>query len=333
MHEATAHHLLWKYAIPKHVPQEGSISYRELAEKSGLEEDRLRRLLAFEQLNYIFTESEPDRVSHTAVTKLLSTEHGFAGMGHLLDDCYVSLTRASDAWDKWPNSQSPVHTGFQLAYNTDKDPFTEWAESAPWRVARFGQAMQFVTGITQDTIFDFDWASLGAATIVDVGGSNGHKSIAIARAAPQVTCVVQDLETTVSAAPALPPDVADRVSFEVHDMFTPQKRTHADVFFYARVFHDWPDHECRRILEQLVPSMKPGARLVLDEHVKVPPSDAHFVAQRLPYVFDMHMMLLLNARERSLQEWKTLVHDGSKGQLVFEKATSGMVSFVKSGPA
>lgn len=330
MHVPAAHHLLAKYAIPKHVPQEGSISYSELAEKSGLHEDRLRRLLAFEQTNYIFTASGPDRVSHTAVSKYLSTEIGFAGMSHMLDECYTSLSRVGDAWDKWPNSQSPLQTGYQIAYNTDKDPFTHWAESAPWRAARFGQAMQFVTGITMESVFDFDWASLGAATVVDVGGSNGHKSIAIARAAPQITCVVQDLEVTVKAAPALPPDVADRVSFEVHDMFTPQKRTQADVFFYARVFHDWPDHECRRILEQLVPSMKPGARLVFDEVVKVPSSEANFVEQKMPYALDMHMMQMLNARERSLQEWKTLVHDGSKGQLVLEKATSGMVSFIKS---
>ena len=82
-----------------------------------------------------------------------------------------------------------------------------------------------------------DWASLGKGTMVDVGGGKGFASIEIARAFPDLTFVVQDLEETAAAGLAqLPEDLKARVSFMTHDFFSPQPVKNADVYYLRAVF-------------------------------------------------------------------------------------------------
>lgn len=51
-----------------------------------------------------------------------------------------------------------------------------------------------------------------------VGGGNGHVSIAIAEKAPDLTFIVQDRPEVVAAAEQqLPPDLKDRVQFKALD--------------------------------------------------------------------------------------------------------------------
>ena len=66
-------------------------------------------------------------------------------------------------------------------------------------------------------------------------------------------------------AKATPPSgLEDRISFMAHDFFTPQPIT-ADVYFFRFIFHDWPDKYGISILQNLVPALKPGARVLINE--------------------------------------------------------------------
>jgi hypothetical protein len=109
------------------------------------------------------------------------------------------------------------------------------------------------------------WSSIAKnALVVDVGGSDGNLMVALARAFPFLRCVVQDLPSQIQRAPPLPEDVADRISMQEYDFVTPQQ-VKADVYVFRWIFHNWADKYCLQILENLIPMLQVGCRILLNE--------------------------------------------------------------------
>ena len=127
----------------------------------------------------------------------------------------------------------------------------------------------------------FNWASLGPATVVDIGGSEGTHDIALAKAYPELNFIVQDLPAVVKAVKnkERPADVKDRISFMEHDMFQPQNVS-ADIYLFRWIFHDWPDKYVIEILRQLVPAMKKGARVIINEYILPEPGTSAIMEER-----------------------------------------------------
>ena len=118
----------------------------------------------------------------------------------------------------------------------------------------------------------YPWKNANVRLFVDVGGSYGTSSIALAQAVPSIHCIVQDLSGVVSEGSlALSPNLCGRVKFMSHDFFQEQPVKGADVYFFRWIFHDWSDKYCVRILQNLIPALKYGARLIINEFV-IPPS-------------------------------------------------------------
>ena len=114
----------------------------------------------------------------------------------------------------------------------------------------------------------YPWNGLEHATVVDVGGSHGAMSYALAERLPHLTCVVQDLpEVAAKASKSVPPELAHRVSFMPHDFFTQQPVVGADMYLFRWVMHDWSDKYAINILRALIPALKYGARVVINEFV------------------------------------------------------------------
>lgn len=121
---------------------------------------------------------------------------------------------------------------------------------------------------------NYPWESLGEGTVVDVGGSHGAVSVAIARRFPSLRCIVQDLPKVVADAQSkLPPALANQVTFMEHDFFTEQPVQGADVYYLRWILHDWPDKYAIRILRSLIPALKTGARIVLSEWIVPEPGE------------------------------------------------------------
>lgn len=118
----------------------------------------------------------------------------------------------------------------------------------------------------------YDWASLGASTVVDVGGSHGSLSIAIAQAFPSLRCIVQDRPEIIEMGDHnLPTDVRGRVDFMAHDFFDEQPVKDAEVYILRWILHDWSDRNASRILKALVPALQAGARVLLLEQIMPEP--------------------------------------------------------------
>ena len=126
----------------------------------------------------------------------------------------------------------------------------------------------------------FDWASLDDGTVVDVGGSSGGVSILLAEEFPALNFVVQDLpEAIEGAADKVPASVADRIKFMAHDFFTDQPVI-AGTYLLRAIFHNWPDAYCIKILQRLIPALKSGAKLVINDSLVPGPGTLPLLAER-----------------------------------------------------
>lgn len=124
-------------------------------------------------------------------------------------------------------------------------------------------------GLEASHILDgFEWATIGKGSVVDIGGSHGSLSIAIAQRHPNVSFVVQDRAAVAREGRAkLPSQLANRVSFMAHDFFNEQPIIDADVYLLRWILHDWSDKYAIRILRALKPALKDGAKIIVMEHV------------------------------------------------------------------
>ncbi|KAL9620385.1 MAG: hypothetical protein Q9160_005085 [Pyrenula sp. 1 TL-2023] len=136
---------------------------------------------------------------------------------------------------------------------------------------------------TSSLVEGYPWSSLPEGSIVvDVGGSEGHASLAIAEVNPHLRLIVQDLPQVVKGAPgSQDPSSLDksRMAFMEHDFLTPQEQI-ADVYLLRRVLHGWSDSNAIKILRNLIPALRPGARIVVNDQVMPAPGSVPFLKEK-----------------------------------------------------
>ena len=339
----TAMRVLHTFNLAQHVPVDGAITFADLARACAVDEPRLTRIVRYLMLNHIFTEPEPGTVGHSAMSTFLLANDavGMDFVGHMLDEALPSAIAQADCL-KEPRSDlssQVLDCGFALALGGSKSSYFDVASHHPECMKRFARTMKHMSSpgghnSTERVLASFDWAALGAAEVVDVGGSFGHVAIDLLKYAPNLKRVtVQDLPDVVEEARANPlPQaacVADRLHFQPCSFFDPQPIRDADVYLFRHVFHDWPDEKAREIIRNTTPSMKPGSRLLVAEYILYPTGEDDPYSAKMARVADMQMMVLINAKERSLGDWKELLHDASGGMLEFEQAKGPVVVFRK----
>lgn len=259
----------------------------------------------------------------------------------LTENCAPIVAHQTDAIEKWGHgSQEPNQTAVNSAYGGDGS-FYDFIQSDPVRTRRFGKTIQQVLQQPASSLKHiapgFDWTSLGDATVVDVGGHIGYCAVGIAQAAPKLRLIVQDRPEVVAIAEdpktsVIPANLHDRITFEAHDFFTPQK-TPANVYFYRKTLLNHTDKYATKIIQALSPILEPGNRLLIMDFVQ---SDAPIEATatvRYYRAVDLQMSLYYNQGYRTLGEWKELV-SASDSRFEFETACTppgsalAMISFI-----
>lgn len=332
-------HAVARFGIADAIPLDESITFEAVAKKVGLSTDRVTRLLRHAMTNNLFEEPRTGYVGHTALSSILVREPlSKSWILHNFED--IVTTKFIEAYEKYGESEEPTETITRLGFDyfTTHPNDNIWTffeadgegENKGYRMRRFAEAMVWATGHTNDEdanlINGFDWASLGEATVVDVspipspcsqteltntlqvGGSVGHCSTAIAKKFPSLKFIVQDFAALEPAfQEALPAEVKNHVSFQPHDFFTPQP-TKADVYFLRHILHDYSDKYAIKILKNLLPVLVPGNRIIVCDIV-LPPPGAPLPPSlvRLMHSIDLQMMVALNSKERSEGQWVDLL--------------------------
>ena len=222
---------------------------------------------------YIFQEPVEGSVAHTPVSRALRENPLLLQwIGQSCEDMWPAATRIVEAMARWPGSQEPNQSGFNIANDTTDSIFVEVSKEKP-RVQRLSHAMSFLqsfSGLSTKHVVDgFDWDSLrwsneAAATVVDIGGGHGHINIEIVKRHPFIRCIVRDLPDVLQH-PNIPQNLQERITLMPHDFFEEQPIKRAVVYFLRWILHDWPDAYAVRILKAPIPALRRGSKVVLNE--------------------------------------------------------------------
>jgi len=119
-------------------------------------------------------------------------------------------------------------------------------------------------------LYDFPWASLGTATVVDVGGGVGGFCLQLSHLFSDLRFVLQDRGPVLRQAELeiWPKENSaalkeGRISFVHHDFFDTNPTKGADVYWLRYVLHDWSDDYCVRILSAIRSSMGMKSRILI----------------------------------------------------------------------
>ena len=158
----------------------------------------------------------------------------------------------------------------------------------------------------------FDWDKFEKGTVLDVGGSNGHIEVVLAKGLPDMSFVIQDLEQNAERANEniKQNDLQDRVRFQTHDFFQPQPNDlKPSAYLLSRILHDWQDDDCIRILKNLLPAMRNhGTKLLIIDRVMPDNIGETSRYKELPNrSMDMMMYMFYASKERSLADFRKLL--------------------------
>ncbi len=141
--------------------------------------------------------------------------------------------------------------------------------------------------------------------ILDAGGGTGELAFALLRANPSMKATVLDrpeVETRFDP----PGDVGDRCRFVVGDIFR-EWPAQCDAVILARVLHDWPDDDARRILERAREAMPGGGGLYVVEMIL--DDAAGDEASGAGGLLDLNMLVMTGGRERTASQFRQLLSD------------------------
>ncbi|POS80295.1 hypothetical protein DHEL01_v201311 [Diaporthe helianthi] len=350
VHDASSLGVIAEFDIARLVPIDGSATFAELSAQTGIDEDRLTRILRYATTNYIFREQPPGHIRHTTLSAHLARLPATVAFQRVLATVFNPANASLPAaLRRHPNTASMTRTahneargtelGFyawldtaQGPYDDDEDDDDEKGASASMSLrAVFDAGMEGISRggqRLQDTdLRAFPWATVlpRDATVVDVGGSRGHFVRDLGLMNPLFRVVVQDLPRVVEGlAGEFGGDgggegggrgggVTGNVTYQAHDFFNEQPVVGADVYFLRHVMHNHPDEECVAILRALLPALRGGGRVLVSEYV-VPPAGelTGGLSTKAMRQMDLMTMALFNAKERTRDEYAVLFERASE---------------------
>ncbi|HEX6795901.1 MAG TPA: methyltransferase [Casimicrobiaceae bacterium] len=183
----------------------------------------------------------------------------------------------------------------------------EYARTNPSYGAVFNDAMSSFSAVDNALVLEalqpYDFA--GIAHLCDVGGGHGYALCNLLTRHPRLKGTVLELPDVLANKELLWADklrVADRCAYVAGDMFVAVPV--ADAYFVKRVLHDWSDADCEQILSTMHRAAPRDARLLIVEQVVPGPECPHFSK-----LFDVHMMVWGNGRERTAEEYADLLKE------------------------
>lgn len=192
----------------------------------------------------------------------------------------------------------------------------ESLESSPEMLARYNNAMGAMSNdrsfSIEHVVRGYDWAALGKATVVDIGGGVGTVSKELAKTFPQLDLVVQDRQEVVDQAIASA-DGMERIRFMAHDIFEEQPVKDAAVYIIRRVLMEKTDKECVDFLKASVSALKPGAVILIQDPMVPDPGTCPMWQERKFRESDVAAFALVNFYPREQEEWQDIFRQAGSG--------------------
>ncbi|PWW73811.1 S-adenosyl-L-methionine-dependent methyltransferase [Tuber magnatum] len=297
-------HILCTSGTPMHI--------NEIASKAGADKHKLLTAMRLLTNSYIFTEVEPQVFAHNSSSIHLTERSTECLINYCMDITYPASRKYSDSMKLHGSSTKSNETSFNLGLSTKKS-FWEWIYENPEFCEKFNECMKPLGASSYTRIRTvFPWSSLGNVLLIDIGGGNGHITYQIAQEAPEMRVMIQDKEQAIVEAKELCPDnLKSRFSFKVQNFFETQPVV-ADIYFLRMILHFLNDEDCVKVLKCILPAMKPGARIMICESIFPTPEALPNPLHKYVTNQSWNMVTLLNAGERSFDEFEKIFHAADK---------------------
>lgn len=270
-------------------------SAEELAEETGLSAEPLRRLLRGLTGFGVFEESAEGTFSQTAMSACMR-EGAYPSVREMI------LVLNDDAVLKgWQQLAAVLESGAPAFAAANGVTFFQHISSDHNRSTLMGKFMMGIYGPEGAKIaahFPFH----RFASLLDVGGGQGHVLAEIMQRHPSMRGALFDLPQTAEIARAYLAgnDLAD-CKVVAGDFFT-SVPPGFDAYFIKSVLHDWDDEASVRILSRCHDAMPAHARVLVVD-ILVEPGKPSGHPHRL---IDLEMMVSFGGRERTRQDFEKL---------------------------
>lgn len=205
----------------------------------------------------------------------------------------------------WANLLHSVKTGHSARSLITGNSGFGHLERDPQAAETFNQAMVDLTRLAaRDIARAYDFAG---KRVMDIGGGYGELLAQILATYPAARGVLFDMPHAIARARGHLEGrgLADRCEFIAGDFFASVPGG-SDLYVLKTVIHDWPDEQARAILRNCHAAMSPDARILVIERLmpeRLIPSAENRALARV----DLHMLVALGARERTLDEMRALL--------------------------
>ncbi|KAF5862076.1 hypothetical protein ETB97_012141 [Aspergillus alliaceus] len=281
------------------------ITATELQVKTGADKALIIRIMRAMTSSKLVLELGEERYAHTPTSlAFLSPVCGI--FTHLFDEGLPTAWKIPEylATMGYKDPNENGMTAFQYAFQTHL-PFFEWLGVHPKQRESYitGMSSSYRGGKSVGLAYPFDIELAGCTenevVMVDIGGNAGQLLVQIKERFPQLSgrMIVQDRAETLKAA-----QQKQGIEYMPHDFFTPQPVIGAKAYYFRSIFHDWSDAFCRKILQNLVPSMTPGYSKLLISDAVLPSVDAPLYWA----LMDIQMMGI-SGLERTERQWRDLL--------------------------
>ncbi|MGW1378917.1 methyltransferase [Streptomyces sp. NPDC002446] len=273
---------------------EGPRTVEQLAAATDTHAPHLRRVLRYLATRGIFREDAAGAFQLTPAAEALRTDAPQSLRPAVLmmtDELFLQTSAGM------PEAVRHGGAAFERLFGA---PFFDHLLSDPATRELFDSGMSSVSGpVDEAVVAAYPFPETG--TVVDVGGGRGGLLRAVLRRHPQLTGVLFDQAPPLAHHLLDGDELKGRWRTQEGDFFT-SVPSGGEVYVLKHILHDWSDDACRRILRACHGAMATGSRLLVVECV-LPSGNAPHFGKTL----DVAMMALLDAKERTAEEFATLL--------------------------
>ncbi|KAF9228371.1 S-adenosyl-L-methionine-dependent methyltransferase [Gyrodon lividus] len=327
----------------------------ELSKIINVDSKKLARMMRLLATRGCYNEVDTDTFANNRLSLILHSENPVRHMVSLhVEACakgaavlYETMKDPETAY-----SYDPAHAPVMFANNKEgiTGTFFDWM-----RQESYHRSMRGLNGIMGSlavlTHFPFEKYS----TVVDVGGGIGAFSLPLSKTHKNLKITIHDLpEALVQSRSVWEKDCPEaiqenRVEFSELNFFTQVPVKGKDIYYLRNIIHDWPDQESTLILRNVRQALGPHSRVLIHDYVlrQLSRKQAEVEATTLGavvapepmlpnfgvgnmrmYEQDMTMLILHNAKERTLQDSLELsTAAGLKLEKVWDLAEACVLEF------
>ncbi|KAJ8117929.1 hypothetical protein OPT61_g973 [Boeremia exigua] len=297
----------------KYIVEEERITSQKLAGVTKADRILLERLLRIVTASGYVVELDESTYGPNPLTRALATRQMAGLVEFIYDTGMISIAKLPEYLGKHGyNNPSDQNSG-PAQYAHDLPEQSLW----PWIAARpklLDAAHAFFEGDRGSRPVWVDWfpvrekfldddskpVSNDDILYVDVAGGRGHDLLDFKQKFSKYPgkYVLMDLPHVVDDKTLNLPDVDKKAFNFFQDRVVPDAR----IYYMKFILHDWNDELCLKLLRNVTAGMKRGYSVLIVEDFILPVKGASL----LPAMWDIEMMSLLSAMERTERQWETL---------------------------